>query len=285
MGYETVLANGNQINAKLWSNTVSLPLQYAVALENYSNLSNVYKFGRNIAVDTALVDLNTPGGVYAWPQTAGKIEVLSVGAAAADDANGGTGAWTVLVQGLDENWDELSEVFTMAGATPVVSDNKFIRVHRALVVTSGTYGNTTTGSHKAVITVRDEGGDGTTHIQIDSSDGAWVGQSVVARYTIPNGWRGTITHIEATIDTGVNKAATIYLFNRNNSDDITTAPYGSVRCVGYKDGVTGPTDAFVLGGAQVLPAKTDVWLSAIATAAAKVEAAFQLMLFKDAEDQ
>jgi len=136
MGYETVLANGNQINAKLWSNTVSLPLQYAVALENYSNLSNVYKFGRNIAVDTALVDLNTPGGVYAWPQTAGKIEVLSVGAAAADDANGGTGAWTVLVQGLDENWDELSEVFTMAGATPVVSDNKFIRVHRALVVTS-----------------------------------------------------------------------------------------------------------------------------------------------------
>ena len=66
------------------------------------------------------------------------LQTLSVVSASANDASGGTGARTVEIQGLDSNWNLLTETVTMNGLTPVVTTQEhFLRVFRARVVTAG----------------------------------------------------------------------------------------------------------------------------------------------------
>jgi hypothetical protein len=74
-------------------------------------------------------------GDYTWPTTAVTPTIVSDQAA---DDSAGTGARTVMVEGLDANYAEQSETVIMDGATPVSLANSYIRLHRAYVITAGT---------------------------------------------------------------------------------------------------------------------------------------------------
>jgi hypothetical protein len=74
------------------------------------------------------------GGNYVFPAAAGTLTLVST---SAQDGPAGTGLSTVLVQGLDANWDDLSEVVVMNGLTGVVTTNSFFRVNRMVGIAIG----------------------------------------------------------------------------------------------------------------------------------------------------
>ena len=61
----------------------------------------VHKWGHNTNVGTSFVPV-TSSGTYQTPTSAQALEILS---SDANDAAAGTGARTVIVEGLDANWE------------------------------------------------------------------------------------------------------------------------------------------------------------------------------------
>jgi len=102
---------------------------------NVPGHSAINKFGQNPAVATTGEDVWSGGGTYAfYPTTAQNMEILSD---SANDTAAGTGARTVQVFGLDENWEEATETVILNGTTPVALTNTYIRMFRAVVLTAG----------------------------------------------------------------------------------------------------------------------------------------------------
>ena len=95
----------------------------AVAKGDFTDYSNVNKFGINSTVGSGGFESIWEGSsLYPWPTD---VQTLSVVSASANDASGGTGARTVEIQGLDTNWDVVTETITMNGVTPVVTTQTF----------------------------------------------------------------------------------------------------------------------------------------------------------------
>jgi hypothetical protein len=103
-----------------------------------TGLSSITKFGSNLDIDTNSdpETIWSTGGLYQFPSSAGQISIVS---SSSDDTSTGTGARTVLVQGLDENYNEVEETFTLNGVSAVTSSSSsWIRAHRAKVLSAGT---------------------------------------------------------------------------------------------------------------------------------------------------
>ena len=115
------------------------PLQ--VARGQIPGHRNVTVFGFNGDVDTSQVSVWPLPSLISFPATALQMKVSST---SANDTSAGTGAWTVVVQGLDENYNEVSETVTMNGQTAVTMTNALLRVNYASVVTTGS-GNSAAG--------------------------------------------------------------------------------------------------------------------------------------------
>lgn len=92
--------------------------------------------GVNLDVDAGTVpeDIIPAGGLYNWQATAVQLRIVSD---SADDSAAGTGARTVLIQGLDNSFAEIQETITLNGLTPVNTVNLYRRVARVTVLTVG----------------------------------------------------------------------------------------------------------------------------------------------------
>lgn len=91
--------------------------------------------GANVAASSTLQDIWDPGGTLVYPTAGETWEVVSSDAA---DTSAGTGARTVLIQYLDDNYISQEEIVTMNGTTPVAtSATDAFRFRRALVLTGG----------------------------------------------------------------------------------------------------------------------------------------------------
>lgn len=138
-----------------------------------------HRFGRNNDIDTTTVpeDVWQVGGAYPWPTTAQVVSVVSTNA---NDDVGGTGAREIAIQGLDENWEHITEYVDVTGLTPVVTETKFIRVSRIICHTAGslqTNAGVVTASHGATTLADMQPGEGT---------------SLMALYTVPANHFGEI---------------------------------------------------------------------------------------------
>jgi len=107
--------------------------------------------------------------------------VAAVVSTSANDTSAGTGARTVRVSGLDENYLEVSEVVTLNGVTPVNTTQTFIRVNSAACTTAGT------GAANA----------GGISVSVGGNDQAYItagkGQSANTGYCIPADYKFVIT--------------------------------------------------------------------------------------------
>ncbi len=79
-------------------------------------------------------DIFEAGGLYPFPAFGVKLEVLSTDPG---DTLLGTGARTVLVSGLDDNYLPVSEVVSLNGTTPIVTSNYYLRVNLFTTTLSG----------------------------------------------------------------------------------------------------------------------------------------------------
>lgn len=188
------------------------------ALNQLSGVYTVNKFGRNANIDTATdpADVWEGGGLYPYPSAAQIIQIAS--ASTNDDGDpAGTGAQTIVISGLDENWDAVSETVTMDGTTTVETTATFIRVFRAAVVTAGSG-----GTNDGLITCTYKVGVTTAAVITAGS-----GQTLMALYTIPAGYTGLLKSMYATINSSLNNAAgsraTISLRFRQNADTATAS--------------------------------------------------------------
>lgn len=98
-------------------------------------VDGVNNFGSNLDISNATPEDVWPlGGDYVFPTQARIHDLVSDAAA---DASAGTGARTVLVEGLDADYNEISETITLNGLTPVPTTLEYLRINLLTVKTAG----------------------------------------------------------------------------------------------------------------------------------------------------
>ena len=154
-----------------------------VAKGNVAGHASINKFGLNGVIASGVTaDIwshGQTGGVLVWvAPTAARTHTIA--STDADDTTGGAGARTVKVYGLTD-WDtaEVSETVTMNTASPPVTTNSYVIIHRMKVVTSG--GTVAAQVNQGTITATATG-DATVTAQIEVGNG----QTEMAIYGVPS---------------------------------------------------------------------------------------------------
>jgi hypothetical protein len=246
-------------------NTNLNDFDYDVSLGKIDGVSHVYKFGRGATVANKNVPIWDGSVNYIFPTTAGTVTPTSSDPL---DANGSTGAWSVIVQGLDENWNPVSESI-LIGQT---STNTYIRVFRVSVDKCGTelfpYDATSVGNNIGTITITHQSTALPVAIILPS-----VGQTLMSIYTIPAGYHGLVT--SAKTSTGKGKDVIGNLMMKDNLS--TNSPW---LTKGIRD-IYQNTVGNIIKPPTYVDEKTDIVLSIKgALSGDYVSGTFQITLFK-----
>lgn len=95
------------------------------------------KFGMNDTIPVGTSEMWPAGVLRTLPTSGAALSIVSDDAA--DVLTTGTGAWTIVIEGLDSNYEEITETVNMDGLTPVASvGTDWFRVNRAYNVAAGT---------------------------------------------------------------------------------------------------------------------------------------------------
>lgn len=233
----------------------------------------IQKFGKNESVGTTFEPISY-GGIYRTPQVSGATAVR-VKAGDADDTAGGSGAQEITVQGIDANGDLVSEAIATNGLSAGAnSSTSFIRIFRAWVSKSGTYGTQSTASHAAAIVIENAAGT-EDWLTIDGANFP-SGQSDIGAYTVPNGYEAYVKNIFIHVDSG--KTAELEFFQRQNILD-TAAPYQAIRKVYGVVGVIGAVTVIRDIPLGPFPAQTDIgMMGRVPSTAADISVNFDIIL-------
>jgi len=244
---------------------------FLVSSGQIDGMSLVYKFGQILALSTTELDVNIMAAVVTKPTSAAVASVAYSG----NDNTGAAGAHKVVVQGLDSSWEEVEEEVTLAPAgSPVTTTQTFIRVYRAYVSEGGTYQQTYASPY------------GTNHNDITVSVGGnaqvmiyrHTGQTLTTHYTVPSGKTAYFVGAEAQVDASQN--ADLSFWQRRDADDATT-PFTQRRVIQTGSAIKGQI-AYHGNYAVTFPEKTDLWWSAVGSAAGtQVEISYTLLLVDD----
>lgn len=172
----------------------------------------IEKFGANLSVGADLETIWEAGGIYEYLTTASVVSAVSD--EAGDTAPSGTGARTIELQGLDSNYNTITETISTGGTgggTP--STQQFLRISRALVKTAGS-----TGTNEGNIQIL----AGSTEIISIGTRGTGInkegfGQSQTSVYTIPAGKTGYLT--QWSVGSSVYNSGVQAYFNVSEPDD------------------------------------------------------------------
>lgn len=232
------------------------PLDVLLALQGVANVRKVQLRGRNAAISNAAETVWGPGSTYAKITTAAAMEVVS---SSANDASGGSGAKTIVVEGLDSSYATVSETVTMNGVTAVDLANTYLAINRAYVATVGNG-----GVNAGAIDVRVKSG-AVIKRQISAGATLGAGQDADFLYTIPAGYVGILKSVEFS-GTGVTGDLTVYL----NTIDINgvTRNEGAGKSSLYVTAFNGARGVINFGAGLVVPAKSLLELRAIVSAGA-----------------
>jgi hypothetical protein len=148
--------------------------------------------------------------IYPTITTAETVRVRAGGNANDDIA--GTGARKIQVDGLDQNFNEVSEIIELAGASASAATTATFRaVNEVCVIEWGTF----EGENAGVIII-----ENTSSTQAMAAINTGVGRSQGALYTVPANKTMYITSIVPTV--GSNNTADLSLFSFKDVSDITS---------------------------------------------------------------
>jgi hypothetical protein len=102
---------------------------------NLTGYAPIFFVGESESITATESTLMARGGVYVFPSVAAVIDIVS---SSANDTAAGTGAQSVVVFGLDANYDEIAEVIPTNGTTISTGTLLFLRVNGFTVATHGT---------------------------------------------------------------------------------------------------------------------------------------------------
>lgn len=231
------------------------------------------KWGADHAVTTSLSDIWTIGGTYPWPTSANTLELIS---SSANDTAAGSGAQTVTIYGLDNNFVEIEETVTMNGTSAsTATSQSFRRVYRVNVATVGTYGGTNAGT----ITCRVSGAGATLGtIPLAGSALVPVSSSQMSMFTVPA--NHTMYIIDFNVAVFATKQCSIDCWVRSNADDVTT-PFSPKVGVMHLEGVSGVSHLEFRSPYKILE-KSDIWVSGFTdTGTAEVAVQYNYILVEN----
>ena len=170
----------NQLdNALRDAMAVQEPYELQVSKGQVAGATALYKFGYNPDINGTEETVWSQGGDVVWPAAAFTAFISSSSTA---DTSAGTGAQTVTIEGLDENYATQSVTVDMNGQTQVqVGDaSGWIRINRAFVVTAGSGGTAAGTVYIAATGVSSGVPTGTIYASITDGN-----QTQMAVYTVP----------------------------------------------------------------------------------------------------
>jgi hypothetical protein len=176
------------------------PWELQVARNQIAFHKPLFKFGVNPDINGSLETVWDAGGLYVYPGSALAMTVTSAAAVPATD-NG----VKVVVQGLDGDYNEVSQEVTLAGAGTATTTQTFLRVFRVYV----------SGSQAPTGNLNITNG-GTTYARITLGDN----QTLMALWTVPAGYTAYLSQINiATGTANINQYVTGL---------VTARPFGNV---------------------------------------------------------
>ena len=176
-----------------------LPYGTLVAKSRVPNAAHVHKFGYNAAISTATETVWTYGGAYNW---LGAATILKITSNSTDDDVAGIGALTVVIEGLDANYEEISETVILTGQVSKNTTKEYLRAHRMYVVTAGT--SLTNVGELFAFTGAHTTGDPDVATTVHTHVAAGAGQTLQAFYTVPANKEALLYELDATCSDNTN---------------------------------------------------------------------------------
>jgi hypothetical protein len=252
-----------------WSITQSgryEPFELQVARGQISWHIPLTVFGYNPDINSAEETVWPGGGIITHPLVATQWKVSSSNA---NDTAAGTGARTVFIDGLDANYNQVTETVTLNGQTAVLTTNSLLRINSAYVATAGSSNSAEGNIYFGTGTVT--AGVPATVWQIILFD---YNSTVTGHYTVPAGYTAYMDAGQISVgQSGGSNPITARLLASGTDQIRRTA-----AVVSLNNG-TATYDFFV---PISFPEKTDIEASAIGTAANNtVSSYFNIVLIKN----
>lgn len=239
-----------------------IPFEIQVALGQFPRYSTENKFGYNGAAGTSEEEIWNEGGFEAYLSSAERMNIVST-STADDGSPGGTGARTLIIYGLDNDWKEINETITLNGTTDVLTVNSYIRVFRMIVLTAGS------GAANAGVITAAAQTAGTDHANIAIGDN----QTKKIQFSFPLGK----VCIIRSLTIGVAK-------NENVEAKLKIRPFGSVFQVKRILNLFENAGQFINTTPSLIPEKYDITItSQTTTGNAAVSASLSYMLIDERE--
>jgi hypothetical protein len=228
------------------------------------------QFGINGNVEQSYETLWVGSNAYTFPAAAAATTVSSSNAA---DTAAGAGARTVLIDGLNANYERVTEVASLNGQTGVALTNQYLRVNRITVLTAGA-----NGTSSGFIYVGTGAINTGVPAAVINQTGLVANESESAFYTVPEGHTAFINRWTMSSSNNTANEATRFV--------LRVRPFGGV--FGYKaiynipgNGIYECESAYPVA----LPEKSDLEIMALTTAgAAYVTTQLQIVLIKNRTD-
>jgi len=231
----------------------SEPFELQVSRGQIPGHSALFKYGYNPSIINVEETIWDVGGIYSYPTSAVPMTVTSAGGSTDEDVQ-------VFVQGLDSDYNILSETVTLNSAGTALTNGLFLRVFRAFVDGS----QAPTGN----ITVTNTG---VTYAQITLGEN----QTLMAVYTVPAGhslyiYDGIVTH-------GTDNSGAFMTIR------FLTRAVGGVFRTGVKVDVINSELIFPFAQPLRIPEKTDVEVRAVCSKnqANAISSVFQGIVIKE----
>lgn len=229
------------------------PFDLQVSRGQIPGHKRLLKFGYNALINEVEETVWEYGGLYVYPSSAITLSVVS--------SSGATDSGVVLTaQGLDANYNELSESLVLSGSGTATTTQQFLRINRVFV----------SGS-KALTGVVSLTNNGTTYASLNSDN-----QTLMALWTVPAGYTAYIFQTDVTVLTETNnKFGTIRLVSRTQGGVFRTQDMFSAQNSDVTRTYSLPLP---------LAEKTDIEFRAIgssANAALHVSATFEITYIKN----
>lgn len=203
--------------------------------------------------------LTSSGGLYVPPSSA---VIMTIASTSAQDTASGTGAAAIQINGLNANFNMISEIVQLNGTTGVTTVNKYLRINGMSVSTVGSLN--INGLNAGNISCKNST---SLYAQINAN----IGQTQMSIFTVPNNYVLLVSGVSAT--TNIHYSSTIdYIYSEYNRQNITS----TINMNGYQTVFSAGTTTITSQSAanalltinymtpSVRPAGTDIQLLMVA---------------------
>jgi len=242
------------------------PFGLQIARNQIQGHSDVLVFGYNPDLDTSEESIWPNGGTVPHPTVA---SVLKISSTSASDTSAGTGARTVVISGLDGDFNTVTETVILNGQTAVNTTNSYLYVNQFYVASLGS-GTSNAGDINAGTGTVTSGVPAVLYDMIATG----FNQRTTAHYCVPAGYTGYMVKGLITAGQATGSTAVTAFLKQHGTDEILR--------VGAVTAINNGSVAYDFDPPYVIPEKNCVGATAIGAAANNsVSAFFNIVLVKE----